>query len=162
MLAGSTFHHLYSYPRTGSVPAGQGWHATNATQSMFNIFWLFVWNDVHAFEIIIIRMSFIDVSMVSHLWPHRSKSRVDRENRWQCRCYRNQDYRVDKAHADQKVAVLLRQQQLPNKSEALPTYIWPESERDSINVLVCFKWKNFFLDNYFTLSSLSQVLYVWM
>jgi len=38
MLAGSTFHHLYSYPRTGSVPAGQDWHATDATQYMFNIF----------------------------------------------------------------------------------------------------------------------------
>ncbi len=59
MLAGSTFHHLYSYPRTGSVPAGQGWHATDATQSMFNIFWMFVWNYVHAFEIIIIRTSFL-------------------------------------------------------------------------------------------------------
>jgi len=50
---------------------------------------------------------------------------VGRENRWRCGCYRNRDYRVDMAYADQKVAVLLHLQQPPNKSEALATYTGP-------------------------------------
>lgn len=105
------------------------------------------------------------LQVIYYLWLHQSKIRVGTENRWQCRCYKNQDYRVGMARADQKVAVLLHQEQNPNKSEVLPTYIWPESMGKSLCIQLlrwllehscgCFVYAFNYL---FTFPSLSQVL----
>lgn len=44
MLLGKTFHHLYSYPNEGSVPAGHAWHSgwtkqSKSVHSRSNILW---------------------------------------------------------------------------------------------------------------------------
>lgn len=90
MLEGRTFHHLYSYPKVGSEPAGHCWHAGEQT----------VKNTIgkpHETKAKWKTNEDCKIESFQYVSCHRKRFQVDIVSMWPCHCYRNQGYRGGRA-----------------------------------------------------------------